>query len=47
MAILGSDMTRRRLQYALDVLAEAGHALSGKKSKELEAYYREKYEARP
>ncbi|MBN1866601.1 glutamate--tRNA ligase [Candidatus Sumerlaeota bacterium] len=45
MAILGSDMTRRRLQYALDALAEAGHALSSKKTKEIEKDYRERYEA--
>ena len=43
MAILGGDMTRRRLQYALETLAEAGFDLKGKKMKKLEKDYRSKY----
>ncbi|HBF35262.1 TPA: hypothetical protein DDW35_11945, partial [Candidatus Sumerlaeota bacterium] len=43
MAILGSDMSRRRLNTALETLATAGHVLSGKKLKALEGYYATAY----
>lgn len=46
MAILGSDMTRRRIQYALEALGAAGTPLSEKKLKKLEKEYQEKYGAR-
>lgn len=39
MEILGSNMTRRRIQRAMDLLAEAGKGLSKKKIKALEKYY--------
>jgi glutamyl-tRNA synthetase len=41
--ILGADLSRRRLQYALEDLATAGTVLSGKKLKSLEKEYRERY----
>ena len=43
MAILGSDLSRRRLIYALEALATIGTELKGKKLKELEKYYQENY----
>ena len=43
MAILGSDMTRRRLQYALEALEGEGFALKGKKLKKLQKYHQEVY----
>ena len=43
MEILGSDMTRRRLQYALEALAAAGFDLKGKRLKQLESRYAEQY----
>jgi glutamyl-tRNA synthetase len=43
MAILGSDLVRRRLHHALDALAQAGFALSGKKMKALEEHYKREY----
>lgn len=46
MAILGSDMTRRRIQYALEALGQIGFPLSEKKLKKLEKEYQEKYGAR-
>jgi glutamyl-tRNA synthetase len=46
MAILGSDMTRRRIQYALEALGTIGAPLSEKKLKKLEKEYQEKYGAR-
>ena len=46
MAILGSDMTRRRIQYALEGLGTAGFALSEKKLKKMEKEYQEKYGGR-
>ena len=43
MQILGGDMTRRRIQYALDALAEIGFGLSNKQLKALEEHYRKAY----
>ncbi|MCL5270272.1 MAG: hypothetical protein M1457_06935 [bacterium] len=43
MEILGSDLTRRRLQYALEALEGAGFPISAKKFKKLEGEYRERY----
>lgn len=43
MAILGSDMTRRRLNYALDALDKAGFGLTGKKLKTLQSEYEKAY----
>ncbi|NQU44975.1 glutamate--tRNA ligase [bacterium] len=43
MAILGSDMTRRRIQHALDKLAETGHVISKKKEKALQEHYQKTY----
>ena len=43
MEILGSDMTRRRLMFALDKLAEAGRGLSKKQMKKLEKDYQARY----
>jgi glutamyl-tRNA synthetase len=43
MAILGSDLVRRRLHHALDALAQAGFVLSGKKMKALEEHYKRQY----
>ena len=43
MAILGSDLVRRRLHHALEALAQAGFALSGKKLKALEEHYKREY----
>jgi glutamyl-tRNA synthetase len=43
MAILGSDMTRRRLNYALDALDKAGFGLAGKKLKTLQSEYEKAY----
>jgi glutamyl-tRNA synthetase len=47
MAILGSDMTRRRIAYALEGLAGIGVELKGKQLKELEKHYQENYCLRP
>jgi hypothetical protein len=43
MVLLGSDLTRRRFQYALDALAAEGIELKGKKLKALEKEYQERY----
>ena len=43
MEILGSDMTRRRLVYAQEILAAAGFELKGKPLKQLEKDYQTKY----
>jgi hypothetical protein len=43
MAILGSDMTRRRLQYAIEALGTIGFPLSEKKLKKMEKEYQEAY----
>lgn len=43
MEILGRDMTRRRLQYALDALTTINVTLSGKKLKKLEEDYQSTY----
>ena len=41
--LLGADLTRRRLQVALERLAAAGHELKGKALKALEDDYRRRY----
>ena len=43
MALLGSDLTRRRLHLALEVLDEAGFPLKGKQLKKLQKYYQAEY----
>ncbi len=43
MEIVGKDMCLRRIQYALEGLAELGHGLSGKKLKKLTKEYRQRY----
>ena len=43
MEVLGSDMTRRRIVYALEALALAGFAISSKAMKEMEKEYQGKY----
>lgn len=43
MEILGSDMSRRRIQTALDRLTDAGFDIKGKPLKRLEKEYQEKY----
>lgn len=43
MAILGSDMTRRRIAYALEALTGIGFDLKGKQMKELEKHYQQTY----
>lgn len=43
MEILGKDMVLRRLQYALESLAEQGFVLKGKDLKQLEARYESDY----
>ncbi|MFW6303164.1 MAG: glutamate--tRNA ligase [Candidatus Sumerlaeota bacterium] len=43
MEILGPDMSRRRIHYALEALAEIGHDMGKKKLKKLEKDYRERY----
>ena len=43
MLALGSDMVLRRLQYAVDSLANAGYGLSGKKLKKLRKEYESVY----
>jgi glutamyl-tRNA synthetase len=43
MAILGSDLVRRRLHSGLEALAKSGFALSGKKLKALEEHYKREY----
>ncbi len=43
MEILGPDMTRRRLHYALEALAEIGFELKGKGLKALEREYRQAF----
>lgn len=44
MAQLGQDMCLRRLFYALEVLAAAGHSLGGKKQKKLQKTYQHRYD---
>jgi hypothetical protein len=44
MEILGSDLMRRRIQRALDLLAEAGSGLSKKRQKALEKYHQQTYD---
>jgi len=43
MAIMGRDMCLRRIQYALEILADRGTALSGKKLKKLTRDYEYRY----
>jgi len=43
MEIIGRDMTRRRIQYALEALADLGIKINGKSLKKLEKNYRERY----
>ncbi|MDP2989171.1 MAG: glutamate--tRNA ligase [Kiritimatiellota bacterium] len=43
MEILGKDMVLRRLQYALESLAEQGYVLKGKDLKQLETRYESNY----
>jgi len=43
MAILGSDLARRRLAYALEALAGIGFDLKGEKLEELPKHYQERY----
>lgn len=45
MAVLGSDMTRRRVQYGAEELAAAGFSLSKKKQKSLAKEYAKRYPA--
>lgn len=46
MQLLGLDLVRRRLQYALEALAEAGYTLKGKMLKALEQEYQQQYHSR-
>ena len=43
MVIVGKDMCLRRIQYALEGLAELGQGLSGKKVKKLTKEYQQRY----
>jgi len=43
MEIIGRDMCLRRIQYALETLAEAGAALKGKALKRFTKEYEAKY----
>ncbi len=43
MVIVGKDMCLRRIQYALEGLAELGQGLSGKKLKKLTKEYQQRY----
>ncbi len=47
VALLGPDLTRSRLRHALELLAQAGHALGKKPLKKLEKEYAQKYGSRP
>ena len=43
MELVGSDMTRRRLTHALDLMAAAGTGLKGKALAQVEKEYRARY----
>jgi glutamyl-tRNA synthetase len=45
MEIIGRDMTRRRVQYALEALAGSGVEIKGKALKKLEKDYQKRYHA--
>jgi glutamyl-tRNA synthetase len=43
LEILGSDLTRRRIAYAIDALASAGAQIKGKPLRKLEKHHRDNY----